>query len=1058
MIGLNLIKVAYGAGICAVTAAVAQAGLGAPKDLRCEYGANPLGIDTPAPRLTWQVNDDRYGAVQAAYQVAVSTDPKMADEARVVWDTGKVESDSCVLVPYAGKPLTSATRYYWRVRTWDGQGQASPHSEPAWFEMGLLKAEDWIAKWIAPPADEPQEPELPWGDWIWNDEVKGDKATAFFRAVVDLPIGVRIHKATLRITADNSFTAFMNGRRIAVGADYRQIVKLDTSHQLEPGLNILAVEVKNDTGPAGLIYTLRVELNDGKVVDTVSGPEAKTFAKAVDHWNQPSFDDDAWRKASVVGPYGCEPWKQLKEPPGPQRSQYVRKEFKVGAGVARARVYATGLGTYVLHINGQRVGDDIFAPGWTKYDKRIQYRTFDVTKLLNEGDNAIGAILGNAWWSSGLGWLSVRETADQGLLLTAQLRIDYEDGRSETVATDTTWKLHPSPITRNTLYHGETHDARLEISGWDRPGLDEKDWKPAIEAKSPTQQLCAQVGEPIRVTQELKVEQISEPAKGTYIFDFGQNASGYVRIKVKGPAGTKIRLRFGEVLDNDGTLYRANYRSAEATDYYVCRGEGEEVWEPTFTYRGFQLCEVTGWPGVPDRDSLTFRVLHSAAAPAGEFECSNWLINRVQRAITWGQRSNMHSVPTDCPQRDERLGWMGDAQIFAPTACWNMNMAPFFAKWMRDIVDSQAPDGATTDVAPTVVVHGPAAPGWGDAVTVVPWTVYRFYGDTRIIEENYDAMVRWVEYMRGKAKDGLLYDRKGYGDWVPVVTSPSEPIGAAYYYHSTKLVSKMAAVIGKKADADKYAELANRIAERFNSEYLDKSANYLEGTQAANLLPLHFGITPPDQRKAVFENIVKDVKTRGDHLSTGFLASAMLLPTLTRFGQQDLAYRVATQSDYPSLGYMVTHGATTIWERWNSDKMDPSMNSRNHFAFGSAGEWYFETLAGIQPDPDAPGFKHFIIHPQPTGDLTWVKATYPSAYGMIESHWELCEGTLVLNVSIPANTSARVHVPVAGSEPPMIAAGTDEEAVKLVKQVGTEAGCNVYEVPAGRYQFIAAGQ
>ncbi|HSW47433.1 MAG TPA: glycoside hydrolase family 78 protein [Phycisphaerae bacterium] len=1053
---LTPIPLLAAAAILANTPGTLVAGLGAPQQPRCEYQANPLGIDTLKPRLSWLVNDDRRGAAQSACQIVVSTDPKLADAAAVVWDTGKVNSDASVHVEYAGKPPESGKRYYWKVRTWDGDGQASEYSEPAWFEMGLLKADDWTARWIQPVEQRDKLPELPWGRWIWNNEAEGDDTSAFFRAVFNIPVDATISKAWLRMTADDSFIAMLNGQKALDGNRWDVVRRVDVAGRISPGRNVLAVKAHNAKGPAGLIFTLRIELADGKTIDLLSGPEIRSQAKGGQNWMQSDLEDSTWPPSRVIGPYGCEPWKQVAESPGRLRSQFVRKTFQAKGGISRATLHSTGLGLYELHINGRRVGDDVFAPGWTKYEDRIQYQTRDVTGLLCEGDNAIAAVLGNGWWAGELGWMPQAEQNARSLMLLAQLRIEYADGSSQIVATDSTWKSHPSPVTRDSFYHGETHDARLEINGWDQPTLDDKQWAVVTETTSPTKLLCAQRDEPIRVTQEIKVEQISEPAKNVFIYDFGQNASGRVRLKIKGEPGTKIRLRFGEVLNPDGTLYRDNYRSAEATDYYICRGGGDETWEPIFTYRGFRFCEVTGWPGTPDRDAVVFRVLHSDARPAGMFECSHWLINRIQHCILWGQRSNMHSVPTDCPQRDERLGWMGDAQVFSPTACWNMNMASFFTKWMRDILDSQAPDGAVTDVAPSVVVKGPAAPAWGDAVIVIPWNVYRFYGDTRIIEENYDGMVRWVEYMRSNAKDGLLYDREGYGDWVPVVASPKGPLGAAYYCYSTRLLSRMAAVIGKKDDADKYGKLADRIAEAFNQAYLDpRQGGYIGGTQAANLLPLAFGITPAEKQETVLTHILNDIIARNDHLSTGFIATAYLLPTLSRFGNQELAWRIAAQCDYPSWGYMALNGATTIWERWNSDKMDPSMNSRNHFAFGAVGQWYYETLAGIQPDPKIPGFKRIIIHPQPAGTLTGARASYDSPYGRIESQWQRCGGTFTLETTIPPNTTARIFVPLMGSMDSNVvrgdwSAGTTADVVRLI---GEQQGCRVYDVPAGKYRF-----
>ncbi len=833
---------------------------------------------------------------------------------------------------------------------------------------------------------------------------------------------------------------------------------------------MLAVQATNLTGRCGLLVSMRVRSTDGRRVELHSGPDWRVSAKAKGSWMEPEHNDTAWEMAAVLGKYGDKPWGKPKPEKKPFRSLCMRKEVVLKGEVARARAYVSGLGCYRLSINGQRVSQDVFTPGWTHYDKRVQYQTYDLTRLLREGTNAIGAVLGNGWWSGQLGgsWSGPvgwdrPDSRDQGTLrLIMQLNVEYADGTRERVATDDTWKTHPSPITRDSFYHGETYDARLEMPGWDRPGFDDHEWPPAfVLTDAPLGQLVAQRSETIRITQELEALSVTNPDPGIYVFDFGQNMAGWARLKVRGLRGTKVTLRFAEVLKDDGHIYRDNYRSAQATDEYILKGEGEEVWEPLFTYRGLRYTELCGYPGEPPKDALRACVVHSAVPSAGRFSCSNELLNRLHRNITWGQRSNMHSVPTDCPQRDERLGWLGDAQLFAPTSCWNMDMASFYSKWMRDIADSQGADGHVTNVAPVAVATEPASPGWGDAVVVIPWTVYQFYGDTRIIEKNYDAMRAWVEYMRRHSSDHL-YEREGYGDWIAVVASPKKPMAAAYYFYSTKLLSRMAAVIGRNDDAARYAGLADHIAEAFNSKYFDTDANnYLSGTQTANILPLYFGITPEVRQKAVAENIVRDIRRRADHLSTGIHGTAYLMPLLADRGYQELAYRLATQTTYPSWGYMIEHDATTVWELWDSDKKGPEMNSRNHFTLGSVGRWLFETVAGINIDPSQPGFKRAIIRPRPAGDLIWARAEYPSMYGLIRSEWRRDDGRLALEVLIPANTSALVFLPTRGERKisvteqgtPVLTNGQSDQRMPGVNFLRHERDSAVFEVGSGRYEF-----
>nr|HPZ99997.1 family 78 glycoside hydrolase catalytic domain [Phycisphaerae bacterium] len=764
---------------------------------------------------------------------------------------------------------------------------------------------------------------------------------------------------------------------------------------------------------------------------------------------------------------------------GPRRSFCLRKEFEAKGKPVRARAYVTGLGVYKLYINGKPVGDDILSPGWTDYRKRVQYQTYDVTEQIDAGVNAVGAILGNGWWSGGLAQ-STEAYSSGNLRLLMQLAVEYADGTQDLIVTDDKgWKAHASPITQDSLYHGETYDARLEMPGWAASGFDAAAWTNAVLVPEAEQKIAvvADVCEPIRVTQELPAVWVNEHEtdKGTFIFDFGQNAAGFVRLKARGGAGTKIRLRFGEELDPNGRLYRDNYRSAQATDYYICKGQGEEVWEPLFTYRGMRYCEVTGYPGRPANDALIFRVFHTDVPQAGVFECSHPLLTQLFKNIMWGQRSNLHSVPTDCPQRDERLGWTGDVNVFGPTSCWNMDMAAFYHKWMQDVIDSRGPEGWVTDVAPAMVTMGPAAPGWGDACVTTPYTVWQFYGDTQIIEKSFDTMVGWIEYMHANRESRTgLYERKGYGDWVATVESPSHTIGAAYYYYSTKLVSEMARAIGRSAEADKYAKRAEEIAALFNKHYLNAETNQYAGeTQTANLLPLYFGIVPPDRREAVLNNIVENIKARGYHLSTGFLGTAYLMSALADGGRQDVAGKLATQTSCPSWLYMLLNGATTMWERWDTDKWGPNMNSRNHYAFGAIGRWMMEDVAGIRFDPTQPGFKHIIIRPQPTAGLTWASASYASMYGDVKSAWRhmVDDGrdVLTLNVTVPANTRARVHVPTLGR-----ADGAVYESGKLVQNVGgargkvekvpgvtpvaVEGGFVIFDVGAGKYEFRIEGR
>lgn len=998
-----------------------------PVGLECEAMVNPLGIDTSNPRFSWRMEDGRRGARQTAYQLVVgrTTLPTHAP----VWSTGRVESDKSVGIVYAGAPLRPMSRYYWTVRIWDQNGEATAWAQTVWFETGPMGAENWTGEWIAPVL--PRAPGLHVAKWIWHTNAGDAESEAYLRTEFLVERG-QVVQAELRVSVDNVYTAYLNGAALGGDSEWRSVDVFDVTDQLRDGANAIGLAVGNLDGACGAVASLQIIYEDGRTETVSTSENWRSTDQQVDGWTLPGYDDSAWDQAAVIAPYGSAPWGDIEEQET-SRSTYLRREFTIPQGGIRwARAYVSGLGLYELSINGRRVGEDYLTPGWTHYAKRIQYQAYDVTDLLQTGTNAVGALLGNGWWGQGMAgqW---REGPPR---LIVSMLIETNGGDRIAIGTDGQWRWHPSAILSDSLYHGETYDARLEIDGWSEPGLDTTGWHPAQLTGDAREILVAQQGPSIQVTDERAVQSIAEPEQGVYVFDFGQNMPGWVRLTVEGPAGTEVRIRFAEELNPDGTIYTDNYRSARATDTYILRGGGAEVWEPRFTYRGFRYAQVTGLPTTPSRDTLVARVVHTAAPWIGEFACSSDLINAIQHNIQWGQRSNMHSVPTDCPQRDERLGWMGDALIFMDTACWNMDWQGFMEKWTTDMTDSMTDEGAFTDVAPAKG-WGPASPGWGDAGIVTPYVVWLHYGDEAILRRNYPAMKAWVEYMRARAP-GNLYEREGYGDWVAVVGSPKKPIGTAYYYFSTKLLSEIAGVLGYTDDRDEYRVLAEQIRVAFHTAYYDPTTGtYPGGTQTSFVLPLYFGLVPEEERPRVESSLLRRIEEDDYHPTTGFLGTAYLLPVLSAMGAHDAAVRMITQETYPSWGYMVRKGATTIWELWNSDTEGPGMNSRNHFALGSVGRWFYEGLAGIRPDATAPGFKQFTIAPEPGGDITWARARCLSPYGEIESHWTISHGLFELTVTVPPNTTATVRVPGRQARGPVD--GTD----------------GVFRVPAGRWTFTS---
>jgi alpha-L-rhamnosidase len=865
----------------------------APTGLRCESFTDPLAIDTPKPRLSWLVHDDRRNAIQTAYHVQVARSARMlADGAADLWDSGTVASNQSVHVEYAGQPLASRQPCAWRVRTWTstssaqgtGDDEASPWSAVATWEVGLLDRADWRGQWIGSPI--------------------------------------------------------------------------------------------------------------------------------------------------VGGPYSI--------PPAP----YLRKPFEVDADkpIARARLYVTALGMYEFEINGQRVGRDAMAPGRTEYQRRVPYHVHDVIPLLNHSPrptaarspskhaNVLGAILGDGWYCGHL-HSDPRMTYGDRPRLLAQLIIDYADGTTQTIATDESWRTAEGPIRSSDMLMGEDYDARLEIPGWSTTGFDDANWRPAVAFDDPGIAIVAHRAPPIRATRELKP--VKPPTvsanRRRHIFDFGQNMVGRVRLRVRNaPPGKTIDLRHVEMLDKDGKPYVLALRTARAIDHYTTRGGPEETFEPRFTFHGFRYVEVRDYPGGnPTVDDITAVVLHSDLDETGAFECSDPQLNQLQSNITWSQRGNFLDIPTDCPQRDERLGWTGDAQVFVRTAAFNMDVANFFAKWLADMADTQAlrGDGRIHSVVPGVkTIHHEGGPAWADAAVICPWTIYLCYGDRRILQQCWPMMSWFMDFLGRTCPNKVRPDPsdkwQGYGDWLSIgaVTAP-DLIGTAFWARCAALMSRIATVLGKSDEAAKYRAQHDDLTNAWRERYSTPEGLLKSPTQTGYVLALHFDLLPEEVRSRAVAELVADIASRGNHLSTGFVGTPYLNHVLTRFGRADVAYALLHQTTYPSWLYPITQGATTTWERWDAwthDRgfSDTGMNSFNHYAFGAVGEWMYANIAGIDLDPARPGYKHILIRPRPQGSrLTHARGRFRSVYGPIESAWRVEGEAFSLDVTIPPNTTASVYVP-----------------------------------------------
>ncbi|MCJ8328752.1 MAG: family 78 glycoside hydrolase catalytic domain [Lentisphaeria bacterium] len=714
-------------------------------------------------------------------------------------------------------------------------------------------------------------------------------------------------------------------------------------------------------------------------------------------------------------------------------SPLFRKEFKATKKVRRALLHVTALGLYDIKINGRDVTDDLFAPGWTDYSKRRYYRAYDVTTLLKKDSNCIAAELGEGWYKGVMGWDKNHwQGYGNQIKLLAQLRIEFEDNSVETIATDKTWKSLFGHTVQSGFYCGETVDAQLEPKGWQKVGFDDSSWAPAgdhgashsVPADQPAVPLESYPAEPVRRTEEIKPLKMWSISPGKVIYDFGQNFSGWVRLQFKGKAGAVIRMRFGEMVNDDKTLYVENLRNALSTDTYVMKGANHEVWEPKFTFHGFRYVEVSGCPVAPNVNNVMGIVIGSDTTPVGEFECSNPMINKLYSNAVWTQRANFIEVPTDCPQRDERLGWTGDAQVFIRTAICNMDVAGFFTKWMNDLMDAQGSDGAFPNVAPNILVNSGLKNGdaaWGDAGVVCPWVLYQCYEDKELLAKMYPHMKAWIGYLKKTSKDFLrgpqyIPPHSQFGDWLSMnAVTPFELVQTAHYAYATDITRKAAEVLGITKDVKHYGGLCNDIKKAFNKAYVKKNGIILGDTQTGYLMALKFDLLNDKQSELAVKHLVANIKKKKNHISTGFIGTAIIMSVLRDKGHLELAYRLLENKSFPSWGYSIVNGATSIWERWNGWTKEDGpgnvhMNSYSHYAYGAVVEWMFDTIGGI--DHKGCGFQHITLRPQPGGSLKYSRAQFHSPYGLIKSSWVKRKSHFSYDITIPPNTRATVVLPV----------------------------------------------
>jgi alpha-L-rhamnosidase len=1091
--------------------------MGSPAKLRVDDLATPLGLDDKAPRFAWQLSDTKQGAKQTAYQVQVATSRALLISGKPdAWDSGKVSSGQSLGVEYKGSALEPTKRYFWRVLAWDKDGKAYPASESSFWETGLLSKEGWKGHWIGLQTWDEAAVRADNAAWITTPDGKAlhDSKADQEHIAYRFPFSVdgSVQKAFLFVTGEDVASAWVNGAQVTKGAElppwkqlpWKKYVQVDVTSQLRTGANALAIEITHyvvnpngmataDTPP--MSAALVIQMTNGSVVRYASGLDTgwKTSIKPANGWTSGGAEDGSWKPvvayAQPTGP-NAEP---LGNPWPAQSVKALRHDFDVRKPVVSARLYATALGAYQVFINGRRAGDDVLAPGWTDYRMRLKYQTYDVTSSVAQGANAIAALVAPGWYSTPLEWF--QQPNLYGLTspsLMAQLRIEYKDGSVEWVTSDGTWQAAVSPTLKAEIYDGETQDARLTQPGWMAAHFAGKGWVP-VELHTPELSNIAIDGQdyqPIRVERTLTPKAMTEPSPGVYIYDMGQNFSGVEHLRLQGPAGTDVRVRTGEILNSDGTLYTENLRTAKSTDHFILAGKGVEEFTPQFTFHGFRYLELTGLPGKPLADAVKGIVFHTDAAFTAQLTTGSTMINSLWKNILWGQRSNFIGVPTDCPQRDERLGWTADAQVFWRTATYNMDLTAFSRKYSGDVRGTQAGSGQGTEAegdlfgifAPGIATTSASSgAGWSDAGVIVPWTSWIQTGDTTIVEQNWDAMTKYVGAIERSNPEHLWKKNSGtpFGDWL----SPEGPtvyplVATASWAYDLTLMQQMAHAIGKLDEEAKYAEEFGKVKAAFIQAFVhddgfvagadlgpspfgvinNPDAKAKSGdTQTGYVLALHMNLVPDELRAKVAQHLVDKIQANHGLLGTGFLGTPYLLAVLTESGHRDLAYKLLLNTSYPSWGYLIDHGATTMWERWNGDQMksDPSMNSYNHYAYGAVADWIYRYAAGVDATPVDAGFHTIYLHPSFDAQLGSIDFKYPSPYGEIHSAWTLKNGAARWNLTIPANATGWIGL----SE--QEAANYKLGSVSLAQAKGVAVAMNGsehgYSLPAGSYSFDVAG-
>ena len=1062
-----------------------------PVNLRCGSWLNPLGIDDPSPRLSWQVvatNATDRAQSETAYEIQVASSAGLlASNLPDLWDSGKVVSAQPFNVPYAGSALTSAQQLFWQVRVWDVNNQPSAWSPVATWTMGLLNAADWQGGWLAAATNNAGF-SLNGCAWIWypegNPAVSAPAGTRYFRKSFSVRSDSALTRAMLLVTADNSYAAYVNGTLVGQGQNYTTVVPVNVSAQLQVGNNTLAIAATNGgttPNPAGLIGELVLNYADGTQTNIPMDATWKAAKTLQTNWQLPGFNDAAWASALVLGAYGISPWGTATSVQN--GLPIFRRQFTVNAGLQRAVIFICGLGQYELSANGAKVGNGLLAPGWSLYSQTCLYDTLDLTACLTNGNNAVGVMLGNGMYNVPATANYTKFTGSFGPpRVMAQIQLYYTNGTSQVIASDGQWQTTSGPITYSQVYGGEAFDARLLPVGWNQAGFNAAAWSVPVITNGPGGVLRGQshAAPPIIATQTLQPIQTNSISTSTIVYDLGQNAALIPNLITHGPAGSVVQITPAELTNSDGTVNRSSVGGGAAYWQYTLAGTGSETWQPKFFYHGCRYLQValTAAPGsspLPAVDALTGVVIQSASTNVGSFACSYSLFNRTRTLIQWAQRNNLISILTDCPTR-ERLGWLEQYNLHGPSLRYEYDVGQLFSKTMQDMADSQvnAGTGLVPDIAPELTVFGGGfrdSPEWGSSVIIVPWQHYLFTGDDSLLRNYYSNMTNYFAYLQNQAVNNFLNYPGGLGDWYDIGPnapgySQDTPISLtadAYYCQDAQILAQAAAKIGLAGDAARYSLLATNIGTAFNNTYYS-SANgyYATGSQTAQSLPLYLGIVSPANQAAVLSALVANVSFQG--LTSGDIGHRYLLRALADLGRSDVVYNLHSGTNDPGYGYILSQGATALTEAWDANPSD----SQDHFMLGHITEWFYHDLAGIQYDPALPGFQHVIIKPAFVGGITWVNASYASGRGLIASAWSLTNNSVTLSVTIPVGATGSIYLPMLGSITTNLVV---KESGTTIWQNGAVAGSatgvtfdhvqgtgsqtyQIWTVGSGSYQFV----